>query len=240
MNIESFNRSIRAVDAVLADLNLLEGTVYNCSLPRSMDFNQTCLTSKDYNEIYETGLRLSHYNFLLLDLAYFQFTHKGPTEWALAFYPNPRITGSIEALSEFKEFSVARDSGEISEEEFSELSTSMPINYYVPRFRYEFSESQFRPVQHPGAHFHIGMSGEDRWGSSRRLSPLSFCYLMLKYYYPEHWWPLSRFSQSREDWASPKILEYCLDKKLENSLRNDGVSHLFCEEERPGLHFSTV
>lgn len=239
MEAVEFDRSIRAVEAILNRVKLLEGTVYNFALPRSAEFNEICLISQDYDEIYEAGLRLSHYNYLMSDLAYFQFSRATETEWALAYYPNPRITGSRIAKETFLELAEARDSGEISEEEFSELVLDMPSKSYVPRFRFEYSLRQFRPVCHPGAHFHIGMSGEDRWSSSRRLSPLSFAHLMLKYFYPNEWWPQSRFSGPEENWNNPRHIEKCLDGELSRSLRRDGLSHLFCDEERSGLHFSS-
>ncbi|WP_082714891.1 DUF2290 domain-containing protein [Falsirhodobacter sp. alg1] len=235
-----FDQSIRAVEGLLKKVSLLEGTVYNFSLPRSAAFNEISLASQDYNEVYEAGLRLSHYNFLLTDLAYFQFSRATDTEWALAYYPNPRITGSPSAKETFQELIEARDNGEISEEDFAELASDIPSKVYVPRFRFEYSQKQFKPVRHPGAHFHIGMSGEDRWSSARRLSPLSFAHLMLKYFYPDEWWPESRFSGPEENWKDPVHMANCLDDGLSRSLRSDGLSHLFCDEERSGLHFSST
>ncbi|MEM5542630.1 DUF2290 domain-containing protein [Sulfitobacter sp. AS92] len=238
MTRDHFNNSIRTSRKVLKELGLLEGSVYEISLPRSAEFNKTCLTSRSYVEIYEKALSLSHYNLILTDLAFFQFTYKSPVEFALAFYPNPRITGSVDALSDYEDLIRQRNDDEIGEEEFSELVTLMPAEIYVPRMRYEFSKSQLRTVTHPGAHFHIGMSGEDRWSSERKLSPLSFLYLMVKYYYPNYWWPKSRFSGAEDLWNDAETIENCWDEKLSKSLRNDGTSHLFHDEERKSFHFS--
>jgi hypothetical protein len=238
LDISEFNASIRRARVALSELKLLEGSVYEISLPKSEDFNKTCLTSRSYVEIYEKGLSLSHYNIVLTDLAFFQFSHKTPMEFAFAFYPNPRVTGSLDALSDYQDLLKQRNLEEINEEEFSQLAASMPAEIYVPRVRYEYSEKQFRKVTHPGAHFHIGMSGEDRWSSARKLSPTSFLYLMVKLYYPNYWWPRSRFSGSQDLWNDGATIDNCWDEKLSKSLENDGVSHFFNDEEKRSFHFA--
>lgn len=240
MTRDEFNASIRAIHSFFDSENFLESAVYLVTLPRSEEFNRTSLTSSDYNLIYETGLSLSHYNFILKDLAYFQFSHSAESEWALAYYPNPRVSGSPDALIEFTELKDAADRGDINDEELSSLASSLQVGNYIPRIRFEYSERQYRRVRHPGAHFHIGMSGEDRWASSRKLSPRSFGLLIAKHYYPDLWWKKSRFSRAEEDQELAANIETCVDEKLLTSIRNDGVSQSFSEFERLTFHFGAM
>jgi hypothetical protein len=230
MTRDEFNASIRAIHSFFESENFVESAVYLVALPRSEEFNRTSLTSSDYNVVYETGLSLSQYNFILKDLAYFQFSHSMGSEWALAYYPNPRVSGSPDALVEFNELKDAADRGEINDEEFSSLASNLRVGNYIPRVRFEYSESQYRRVRHPGAHFHIGMSGEDRWASSRKLSPRSFGLLIAKHYYP--------VAEGDQELATN--IERCIDEKLLSSIRNDGVSQSFSEFERLTYHFGAM
>lgn len=233
-----FESSIRSAIAFVSDLKVWRSTVYNCALPRSQEFNKLSLGSKDYVEIYDNGLSLSHYNMQLVDFSYFQFSYTGPAEYALAYYPNPRLTGSPDAMEEFWELDQQRDQGDISEEDFADLLSTTPAKIFIPRIRFEYSGKQYSAVRHPGAHFHIGMSGEDRWASSRKLSPKSFTMLITKLYYPEVWWERSRFSKPAGEQEA--FLEQCLDQKLVGSLQDDGVSHYFSAEEAANFHFSAI
>lgn len=238
MNLADFNAGIRAAIEFYTDKNLWLSTVYNCALPRSPQFNATSLATKKYVSIYEAGLSLSHYNFLLNDFSFFQFSYGSETEYALAYYPNPRISGSPAALDEYRDYERERDEGLWSDEELSELASEMPIENFVPRIRFEYSERQYRNVRHPGAHFHIGMSGEDRWASARKLSPKSFSLLIAKYYYPQCWWDSSQFSRPEEEQYLYR--EHCVDGKLIASIQADGVSQFFSDDERMGFHFSAL
>jgi|GEM_PF-1044127 len=240
MNRDDFNASIRAIHSFFENQDFLESAVYLVSLPRSEDFNKVSLTSQDYNAVYEKGLSLSHYNFILKDLAYFQYSHSSEGEWALAYYPNPRVSGSSDAFTEFNELKNAVEREEIDDEAFSSMVSSLQIGNYIPRVRFEYSESQYKPVRHPAAHFHIGMAGQDRWASSRKLSPRSFGMLIAKHYYPDLWWKNSRFSLADEDQELPGKIETCFDEKLLNSIRGDGVSLAFAAFEQLTFHFGAL
>ena len=235
-----FDASIRQAIADVDAFGLLEAGANRSALRRSEEFNKLALSSKAYVEIYEKGLTLSHYNILLKDLAFFQFSYKTPEEWALAFYPNPRLTGSVDALAMYQELCEERDRGEWDDEDFASLAQDMPAHIYVPRIRFEYSRRQYEPIKHPGAHFHIGMSGEDRWASSRKISPRTFSLLIIRYYYPAVWWPLSRFTQPKEEWGVKEEIEKCIDNKLMKSFQNDGVSLLFEPDEHMLFHFTAL
>lgn len=239
MNKDDFNSSVRKFGGFLEKIKLIDATVYDCALPRSEEFNAICLTSKNYVDIYERGLSLSHYNFLLTDMSYFQFSFSSGNEWALAYYPNPRLSGCPEALEQYRELQEYLETEEINDEEFSELVASLPLRMAVPRFRFEYSESQYKPVNHPSAHFHIGMSGEDRWGTSRKLSPHSFGLAMIRFYHPNYWWHGSGYSLSERDWSEEEYLGSCFDSELVRSLGNDRVARKV-EYENMVLHFASV
>lgn len=238
MSREGFNASVRATARLLEDSGLREATVCEVSLPASSKFNGLCLTSKNYPAIYDLGLSLSHYNVLLKDFSYFQFSYVDPDEYALAYYPNPRLSGSQEAVDQYKELERERDEGSLTDEEFSELASEIPARTYIPRVRFEYSASQYRNVRHPAAHFHVGMSGEDRWPSSRKLSPSTFTLLMVRLYMPDAWWTRSRFSRSVDEQAL--YLETCIDKKLVDALQTDGSSGMFSNDEQMTFHFGAL
>jgi hypothetical protein len=238
MAVGEFNASIRAAINFFVERDLWLSTVHETSLPRSIEFNKLSLTSKEYTAIYDRGLSLSHYNFLLTDYSYFQFSYASDTEYALAYYPNPRLSGSPEAIELFRELERERDEGSLNDEEFSELVAELPSQGFIPRVRFEYSGNQYRNVRHPAAHFHLGMSGEDRWPSARKLSPRSFALLMAKFYYPATWWQGSRFS--RPDDEQHLQLADCLDEKLLSSIRLDGASQFFSDYEKMGLHFAAL
>lgn len=238
MELDDFNAGIRAAIKFFVEQSLWRSTVWEIALPRSVDFNKLNLTSKDYTAIYDLGLSLSHYNVLLADFSYFQFSYTGPSEYALAYYPNPRLSGSPEAAEFYSEVEREYNEGLLSEEEFSELLTEVPSKSFIPRIRFEYSGSQYRNVRHPGAHFHIGMSGEDRWPSARKLSPKTFSLLIAKLYFPEIWWKGSRFSFPQQE--QHLYREACLDEKLVASIIHDGVSLFFSEDEKIGFHFAAL
>lgn len=235
MSPGAFRTSIRHAIAATRDAEVWAATVYEIPLPRSEDFNRVSMDTMEYEQVYNSGLSLSHYNLLLTDLAFFQFTMASDTEYALAYYPNPRLSGSPKAIDQFRRLERERDECLLASEEFDLLASTMPVLAYIPRIRFEFSEQQYRPVIHPGAHFHIGMSGEDRWCCTRMISPHTFCLLILKHYYPDSWWPRSRFgSMAETQLADPT----CVDARLLNALRDDGVSHCLTEHESLSFHFS--
>ena len=238
MTVDEFNANIRAAINFFTERELWLSTIYEITLPRSIEFNKISLTSRDYTSVYDRGLSLSHYNFLLKDYSYFQFSYSDSSEYALAYYPNPRLSGSDEATELYHQLEKERDEGSLNEEEFSELVAEFPPQVFIPRVRFEYSGNQYRNVRHPGAHFHLGMSGEDRWPSARKLSPKSFSLLMAKFYYPETWWQGSRFS--RPDDQQHLHLAECLDEKLLSSIRSDGASQFFSDDEKMGFHFAAL
>lgn len=240
MEADYFNSSIRKFSLFAEKHEMRDSVVCNVKLPRSEEFNRISMDSTDYVEIYERGLSLSHYNILLYDLSYFQFSHRSSLEWALAYYPNPRVSGNSDALQDYRDLKLSNERQEITDEELSELLSSFPPRNFIPRFRYEYSDDQYEAVKHPIAHFHIGMSGQDRWGVSRKISPFSFGLLMVKYFHPAIWWEKSRFSLPASERQKDHIIKDCFDNILVDSLRSDGVAEKLENEESLSFHFSAL
>jgi hypothetical protein len=240
MKSGQFNTSIRNAIKFFTDTNLLESTVYDFSLPTNKHFNKAALTANKYTDLYETGLSLSHYNVQITDLSFFQFSYTSESDWALAYYPNPRISGDIDAFQDYQDLKKSFNDDEITDEEFSELASSFPANERIPRFRYEYSENQYKAVKHPSAHFHIGLFGNDRWCVSRKISPFTFALIITKHFYPETWWARSRFSMDEDEWNKDEAKLDCLDALLVKSLQDDGVSGELHAEEKLSFHFSAL
>ncbi|MGH1558005.1 hypothetical protein ACRAWD_09940 [Caulobacter segnis] len=68
------------------------------------DFRHAAMSDETlYEDLYLLGLRTSHYNFLLSDFSYFQFSVNGDGESRFAYYPNPFIGASQSAMQELAE-----------------------------------------------------------------------------------------------------------------------------------------
>ena len=165
-----------------------------------------------YAEVYVAGCRLRHYNFILNDFSYFQFSIFGE-DLRYAFYPNPFWQlGRIEKLNynlhgeaddevEIDDLNQLGGSGrghdmklagevlrgKISIEDYLELVGDTKHRADMPAIRFEHSVAQYREVRHPCAHFHIGYLPQSRWAVARKITPFAFSLLILKYYYPQYW-----------------------------------------------------
>ncbi len=165
-----------------------------------------------YTEVYVAGCRLRHYNFILNDFSYFQFSIFGE-DLRYAYYPNPYLQfGGItqsdsnflgEASDEIKfndlnqpdgsemghglELASEVSKGNISVEDYLDLVGEAKHRVDMPAIRFEHSVTQYREVRHPCAHFHIGHLPQSRWAVARKITPFAFSLLVLKYYYPQCW-----------------------------------------------------
>ena len=200
------------------------------SLPVDEDFRRLALDpSANYRSIYLIGLSRSHYNILLNDFAYFQFSWTGETAWRLAFYPNPWITGVPEAELRLADWEAAEAEGLLSGEDVDELISEMAYEASVPPIRFEYATDQYREIVHPAAHFHIGRHSDNRWPSARLLDPLSFTMMIAKLYYGPAWRRISRFHD--------ESVQHCQDEALMEALVLSGRVHDFSEVERRTVHF---
>lgn len=234
MNQADFKTSIRQSLVFFEEASLDELTNNLSSLKVNPEFNEVALkATAKYQDIYRAALSLRHFNIQLTDFSLFQYSWTSETEWRLAYYPNPWITGVPSAHDKLEELRRYLEVGAINTEEFLDL-ISDDFEYYhsVPMFRFEYSERQYKAVVHPASHFHIGTQGIDRWAWRRKLSPLSFSMMMVRMYYPHIWLSRSSFNDAG--------VEDCWENKLNDVLATDGVSLEFSEEEARCVHLGAI
>jgi hypothetical protein len=231
MDENDFNRQIRQARETFNQLELERAFIWDRSLPVSEDFRIIALDDlSSYSKIYKSGLSLSHYNILLKDYSYLQFSHVSEDSWRLAFMPNPWLAGVATAQAEIAAWEESENEGVLSEEDVSMLMDDMEYEARIPPIRFEYAKSQYKELSHPAAHFHIGRHYENRWASALRIGPYLFSLMILKLYYPERWAPRSRYTNNIE-------VADCLDEILIHSAGASSVVHDFSENERRSPHF---
>lgn len=232
MDRTSFSTSIRSAFSSLDDSGILESRISPASLNVSDKFNELALSrSASYKEIYHKGLELGHYNCILKDYAYFQYSQDDRTSWRLAYYPSPYFSGCTPNLIELQDLRLKLKSDEISLIDFEEyVSDGFEAANRVPMLRFEYAEHQHKPVYHPAAHLHIGVDGGDRIASKVKLSPLSFTLLVIRSYYSTSWWSRTSAPIANQD--------TCVEGKFRSSLVSDGLSRLFEGDEAFSIHLS--
>jgi len=185
MTPQEFNESIRGTHAILRECELLRSTAALRSEVASAEFRELALTpGTPYRDLYLCGLRNVDYNFLLTDYAYMQFSHFEDDRYRCAYYPNP-FSGTGDAFAE--DLEAALDAGTLNFEEYSAYISEQPYEVRAPLIRFEVDYASYVMLQHPTAHFHIGMHTENRWAVSRELTPRAFALLLSKLYYSENW-----------------------------------------------------
>ncbi|MCA3757360.1 MAG: DUF2290 domain-containing protein [Phenylobacterium sp.] len=232
MDAARFSREIRAAWSLVSDkLSVGRTCIWNSSLSVSAEFRDAALDDENtYAEIYKTGLRISHYNILLSDYSYFQFTFENESSWRLGYFPNPWIAGVTHAEEKLSEWEAAEEFGSLSHEDVSLRMDELEYQGSIPPIRFEFSKCQYREMRHPAAHFHIGRDAENRWPVSLQIGPELFTMLICKQYYNRSWITLSSFGGSIHE-------DDCIDKLLIQTASNATVVHDFSEEERRAPHF---
>ena len=156
-------------------------------LPVTEEFRNLILNDEiSYVTLYLGGLNQSHYNFLLSDYSYFQFSWSLKDCVRYAYYPNPFATGKTN-IANFRQLRERVESGEIPFEEYLETLKGNQPEAWIPLIRYENAPSQHKELQHPCSHFHIGHHSDNRWAVNRLLTPLAFTLLILKHYYSSAW-----------------------------------------------------
>jgi hypothetical protein len=185
MTPAEFNESIRGTQAILRECQLLRTTAALRSMIGSAEFRELTLTPGTlYRDLYLCGLRNVDYNFLLTDYAYIQFSHFEDHHYRCAFYPNP-FSGTGDVFAE--ELEAALDAGTLSFEEYSEYISDQSYEVRAPLIRFEVDDGSYVMLEHPAAHFHIGMHTENRWAVARELTPRAFALMLSKLYYTREW-----------------------------------------------------
>ena len=98
------------------------------------------------------GLRLSHYNFLLSDYSFFQFSWSVVDNVRYAYYPNPFIPyGEQDGISRLKRLRELLQAEMITYEEYLSILRDAKADPRAPLFRYENAPDQICEVGNPFA-----------------------------------------------------------------------------------------
>nr|WP_295235152.1 DUF2290 domain-containing protein [uncultured Brevundimonas sp.] len=225
-----FVREIRSAWQVVDRLGLSRSVGRFSSLPVDEDHrNVTLDPNSTLLDIYRSGLTRSNYNFLLWDMAYFQFAWTSDAEWRLAFWPNPSVSGVARSHLELAALEDSQERGLLSDEEVTLYLDTFPQYNAIPPFRFEYSRSQYVEHLHPAAHFHIGRHFDHRWPSSVCLGPKAFTMLILRLYYGDRW-------QIHSALTGAEVPD-CLDRAFSTVMDATAFSHDFSPAERRQFHF---
>lgn len=188
MNKADFASSIAKAWTHAKALEIEEAFSVPVALEASESFKRKA-SSPDmtYEELYLEGLKGSNYNILLKDFAFFQFGYGKVDGVRFAYYPNPFIGASQDAVSDLAELREYVDEGIIDIDEFLHKVSDIRYPQHPPLVRYEFSKSQYVECLHPFSHFHLGFHGENRWSLKRELTPHAFCLMVMRLFYLSFW-----------------------------------------------------
>jgi len=179
-----FSKNIKLCWTLLDELALGSSFSVPTSLNVNTEFRDLALEpGTQYVDLYKSGLALKHYNFLLKDNSYFQYSLIGD-DVRLAYLPCPFVTDNDDFLVDLETSFKAEL---LSWEDYQSLMEEIEERQTIPTVRYEYAEGQYREFLHPCSHFHIGHHSDNRWPVNRYLSPLAFTMIILKKYYQTHW-----------------------------------------------------
>ena len=190
MNTKDFRKNIDKCADLIEELGLLNSYIYPLSLGVNEDFNKVIFDNESlYENIYLAGLKYSHYNILLNDYSYFQFTiiENENLSFRYSYYPNPFHTFSGDDNNEIIEVNSYFESGLIDFEEYSMILSEMRLLNHAPPIRYDLSYSQYKKVHHPSSHFHLGFNNSSRLSCDYEITPSVFVMLILNYFYKRMW-----------------------------------------------------
>ncbi len=184
-------------------------------------------------DVYMAGLKLSHYNFLISDYSYFQFSWQKENYVRFAFYPNPFAAGRPEqSLVAFKRQRDLLAAGLITQEEYLSIIRDAQAEIRIPLIRYENAPDQHKSLRHPCSHLHIGFHSDNRWPVNRLLTPLAFTLNVMKQYYGEIWRLIGSDDKAPAECRFEQLL---IDEKQNCRIISD---EFFMEIEARSFHFS--
>lgn len=231
MNRDDVVRGIMKTWDTADDLGLAQIFGTSGVLGVNEDFRDLIFSdSSSYDAIYMKGLELSHYNILLSDFSYFQFSWEGRDLVRYAYYPNPFIA-SAEDVRYMKEKEELLAAQLISHEDFLLLLKSKGSVSGVPMLRYENAPAQRSPFYHPCSHMHIGFHSENRWAVNRVLTLYAFSLLVFKHYYGGCW---RSFGDNAEIEYKNDLERMLVDEKANCFVVDEA---LFEEVERRSFYF---
>jgi hypothetical protein len=187
MDARSVQRSIGKAWRAVDSLDLGAAFANPTSLRVSEEFRDLSLSDDArYEDIYRKGIELAHYNFMLTDYSYFQFSWLGKENVRYAFYPNP-FAKAVSTPTNLERLRELEDAGWLTHEEYLAILSERHVANRDPMIRYEHAEGEYRAFHHPCAHLHIGHPPRGRWCVTRALTPYAFTMLILKHQYPREW-----------------------------------------------------
>jgi hypothetical protein len=232
MDARSVRRSISKGWTLVDQMGIGSSFAKPTSLDVSDAFRDISLADDSrYEEIYQKGIELVHYNFMLTDYSYFQFSWFGKDNVRYVYYPNPfareRSTmGDTQRLRELEE------AGWLTHEEYLSILSDYHVVNRDPMIRYEHAEGEYRAFHHPCAHLHIGHPPRGRWCVARVLTPFAFTMLVLKHQYPQEW---QLFGEDRMDSTTGNSFETGLIR--ERQALNEVPFSFFSITERQTFRF---
>lgn len=140
---------------------------------------------RSYEDVYLFGLSDVQYNFILSDYSFFQFSGGIDESVRFAFYPNPFFGASADSMSELGELREYVEEGAVTVDQYLLRVAEMREARSVPPVRYEHAPSQYKELEHPCSHLHLGFYDAGRWPGSRVLTPLAFVLLIFKLFYSQ-------------------------------------------------------
>ena len=233
MNFSDFRKSIMCGFTSLQEIGLTDWQDFphHTSLQASYAFNKISLSREsDYQTIYKTGLREKHYNFLLSDFSYFQFSllSERRSSVRLSFYPCP-----FNAIEDLRRTSPAI--GEDDPESLDRAMEEATVFIDKPPIRYDFDPSAYVPSEHPAGHFHIGAHADNRWPARKIILPSVFSLLIAKHYYAEQWESKATSKLTANGYKNEHDQKLAEQLKICTSLDHD----LFDNSEGLLLHLTT-
>lgn len=182
-----------------------------------------------YEQLFLTGLENSDYNFTLYDFSFFQFGISKDDHVRYAYYPNPFLGDSREAISEISDLKLYIEEGLISVEEYLHRISEVRNGRHPPLVRYENAPDHYVPSKHPCSHFHLGHHDKNRWAIQRILTPSAFGLIILKHFYSDKWIEDSNIKIFGSKWSLDELLihekGYC--RILSDDLFNETEKQLF-------------
>lgn len=173
----------------------------------SEEFRKIALNpTSTYEDLYLEGLSGGQYNILLADYSFFQFGGTSCETLRYAYYPNPFLGASHQAISELAELRTYVDEGVLDVDEFLHRVSELRFTQHPPLVRYENAPSQYVELVHPCSHLHIGHHSENRWPVRRVLTPAAFTLLLLKLFYVDFWLDGDRIPSGEESLSLDDVL----------------------------------
>jgi hypothetical protein len=164
-------------------------------------------TDVSYEELYLAGLREVQYNILLKDLSFFQFGTGKDDGVRFAYYPNPFLGATPDAVAELTEMQDYVAEGVIDVDEFLHRTSEIRRPQHPPLVRYEFSKIGYREATHPCSHMHLGFHGENRWPVRRYLTAHAFALLIFRLFYLDFWMQADTVKSGDKDLAMDAVLD---------------------------------